>query len=124
VLFQVHRNSSYYVLFTPLSFIALFLVVAWGFPQFNVFSLEGELYRQNSFYLFFLVLLFACYRYLHNALSFIWLSIFTKTDDATGERVGGWTKFHDLDIQKNIGETLETYIRALVRWRNMMKSRG
>jgi hypothetical protein len=124
VLFQIHRNSSYYVLFIPVSFVALFIVVAWSLPRFNVFSLEGGLYQQNSFYLFFLVLLFACYRYLRDALSFIWLSIFTKTDDATGERVGGWTKFRDLSIQNNMAEALDSYISALVRWRNMMKSRG
>ncbi len=126
MLFQIHRNSSYFIIFVPLTFAAAIVGIAGYFriDQLNVLSLDADLYRQNSFYVFFAMLLFACYRYLRDALSFIWLSIFPKLDEATGERVSSWTKFRDLNVQGSITRTLEAYINSLDRWRSMMKSRG
>jgi hypothetical protein len=126
VLFQIHRNSSYYVLLVPIAFIAAMLTVAYlfGIHQLNILSLEAELYRQNSFYVFFLVLLFASYGYLRDSLSFIWQSLFPETHGATDARFGRWTKFRDLNMQGSITRTLDAYVDSLDRWRSMMKSRG
>jgi hypothetical protein len=126
MLFQIHRNSTYFVIFVPLAFFAAIVGIAAysGIGQLNVLSLDAEIYRQNSFYVFFAMLLLACYRYLRDALSFIWLSIFPKLDEATGDRVSSWTKFRDLNLQGSVTRTLDAYIDSLDRWRGMMKSRG
>jgi hypothetical protein len=126
VLFQIHRNSSYYVLLVPTAFIVAMLTVAYlfGIQQFNVLSLDAELYRQNGFYLFFLVLLFACYGYLRDSLSFIWQSLFQETAGPGEAGFGRWTKFRDLNMQGSITRTLDAYVDSLDRWRSMMKSRN
>jgi hypothetical protein len=126
VLFQIHRNSSYYVLLVPLAFVAAMLTVAYlfGIQQLNLLSLEAEVYRQNGFYLFFLVLLLACYGYLRDSLSFIWQSLFTENSGPVEARSGRWTKFRDLNMQGSITRTLDAYVDSLDRWRSMMKSRG
>jgi hypothetical protein len=126
VLFQIHRNSSYYVLLVPLAFIVVMLTVAGlsNIQQLNLFSLESDVYKQNSFYLFFLVLLFACYGYLRDSLSFIWQSLFPEAYGPAEARFGRWTKFRDLNMQGSITRTLDAYVDSLDRWRSMMKSRG
>lgn len=126
VLFQIHRNSSYYVLLVPITFIVGMLAVAYlfGIQQLNVLSLEADLYRQNGFYLFFLVLLFACYGYLRDSLSFIWQSLFPEANGPVEDRFGRWTKFRDLNMQGSITRTLDAYVDSLDRWRSMMKSRS
>jgi hypothetical protein len=126
MLFQIHRNSTYFVVFVPLAFFAAIVGMAAysGVGQLNVLSLQAELYHQNSFYVCFVLLLLACYRHLRDALSFVWLSIFPKFDEATGDRASSWTKFRDLNLQGSITRTLDAYIDSLDRWRSMMKSRG
>jgi hypothetical protein len=126
VLFQIHRNCSYYVLLIPAAFVAAMLTVAYlfGIQQFNLLSLQAEVYQQNGFYLFFLVLLFACYGYLRDSLAFIWQSLFTEGDGPAEARSGRWTKFRDLNMQGSITRTLDAYVDSLDRWRSMMKSRG
>jgi hypothetical protein len=115
ILFQIRRNSSYYLLMVPLLFIALLLVVAAAMrlPEFNVLNLDSEIYRQNSFYLFFAMLLLAYYQYLRRSVSFIWESI--EQHD--------WFKFRDLDIQTAMTKILNAYVTQLDRWRGVMKSR-
>jgi hypothetical protein len=114
-LFQIRRNSSYYLLLVPLLFIALLLVVAAAMrlPEFNVLNLESAIYRQNSFYLFFAMLLLAYYQYLRRSVSFIWESI-AQHD---------WFKFRELDIQDAMTKILDAYVTQLDRWRGVMKSR-
>jgi len=126
VLFQIHRNSSYYVLLVPITFIFAMLTVAYAFgiQQFNLLSPGAEVYRQNGFYLFFLVLLFACYGYLRDSLSFIWQSLFPESDGPAEDSFGRWTKFRDLNMQGSITRTLDAYVDSLDRWRSMMKSRN
>jgi hypothetical protein len=126
MLFQIHRNSSYFIIFVPLAFASAIVGIAGYFRmgQLNVLSLDADLYQQNSFYVFFAMLLIACYRYLRDALAFVWLSIFPNFDEATGERISSWTKFRDLNVQGSVTRTLDAYIDSLDRWRSMMKSRG
>jgi hypothetical protein len=115
ILFQIRRNSSYYLLLVPLLFVALLLVVtsAMRLPEFNVLNLESAIYRQNSFYLFFAMLLLAYYQYLRRSVSFIWESI--EQHD--------WFKFRELDIQDAMTKILDAYVTQLDRWRGVMKSR-
>jgi hypothetical protein len=115
-LFQIRRNSSYYLLLVPLLFIALLLVVAsvMRLPEFNVLNLESAIYKQNSFYLFFAMLLLAYYQYLRRSVSFIWESI-AQHD---------WFKFRELDIQDAMTKILDAYVTQLDRWRGVMKSRA
>jgi hypothetical protein len=116
ILFQIRRNSSYYLLLVPLLFIALLLVVTsvMRLPEFNVLNLESAIYKQNSFYLFFAMLLLAYYQYLRRSVSFIWESI-AQHD---------WFKFHELDIQDAMTKILDAYVTQLDRWRGVMKSRA
>jgi hypothetical protein len=114
-LFQIRRNSSYYLLLVPLLFIALLLFVAsvMRLPEFNVLNLGAAIYKQNSFYLFFAMLLLAYYQYLRRSVSFIWESI-AQHD---------WFKFRELDIQDAMTKILDAYVTQLDRWRGVMKSR-
>ncbi|MBO0757679.1 MAG: hypothetical protein J2P54_17650, partial [Bradyrhizobiaceae bacterium] len=116
ILFQIRRNSSYYLLLVPLLFFALLLVVTsvMRLPEFNVLDLESPIYRQNSFYLFFAMLLLAYYQYLRRSVSFIWESI--EQHD--------WFKFRELDIQDAMTRILDAYVTQLDRWRGVMKSRA
>jgi hypothetical protein len=115
ILFQIRRNSSYYLLLVPVLFVALLLAVTWVMclPEFNVLNLESAIYRQNSFYLFFAILLLAYYQYLRRSVSFIWESI--EQHD--------WFKFRELDIQDAMTKILDAYVTQLDRWRGVMKSR-
>jgi ABC-type multidrug transport system fused ATPase/permease subunit len=115
ILFQIRRNSSYYLLLVPLLFIVLLLVITslMRLPEFNVLNLQSEIYRQNSFYLFFAVLLLAYYQYLRRSVSFIWESI--EQHD--------WFKFREMNIQDAMTKILDAYVTQLDRWRGVMKSR-
>jgi hypothetical protein len=115
ILFQIRRNSSYYLLLVPLLFIVLVLAVTslMRLPEFNVLNLESEIYRQNSFYLCFALLLLAYYQYLRRSVSFIWESI--EQHD--------WFKFRELNIQDAMTRILDAYVTQLDRWRGVMKSR-
>jgi len=116
ILFQIRRNSSYYLLLVPLLFFTLLLAVTsvMGLPEFNVLNLESAIYKQNSFYLFFAMLLLAYYQYLRRSVSFIWESI----------QQHDWFKFRELDIQDAMTRILDAYVTQLDRWRGVMKSRG
>ena len=52
MIFQIHRNSSYYVLLVPLAFIVAILVTTrlFDISQLNAFDLQSGVYRQDSFY--------------------------------------------------------------------------
>jgi hypothetical protein len=116
ILFQIRRNSSYYLLLVPLLFVVLLLVVTslMRLPQFDVLNLGSEIYQQNSFYLFFAMLLLAYYRYLRRSVSFIWESI--EEHD--------WFKFQGMNIQDAMTKILDAYVTQLDRWRSVMKTRG
>jgi hypothetical protein len=79
-----------------------------------VLNLKSEIYRQNSFYLFFAMLLLAYYQYLRRSVSFIWESI--EQHD--------WFKFREMNIQDAMTKILDAYVTQLDRWRGVMKSRS
>jgi hypothetical protein len=116
-LFQIHRNSSYYLLLIPFLFAALLFVVTsliLHIPEFDLTNLHSEIYRQNSFYFFFGLLLLSYYEYLRRSVSFVWESI-DQHD---------WFKFRELDIQDAMTKILDAYVTQLDRWRGVMKSRA
>jgi hypothetical protein len=116
MLFQIRRNSSYYLLFIPLFFIIAIFTASYALriPQFDIFNLDSEVYRQNTFYPFFSWLLFTYYGYLSRSVTFIWESIEGR----------GWFKFRELNIQDAMTRIMDSYVVQLDRWRSMMKSRG
>jgi hypothetical protein len=116
VIFQIHRNSSYYVLLVPLSFIVSIIWAAYLFNirPLNAFDLNSELYRQDVFYPMFFLVLLACYRYLSKSISLIWQFLQKRQ----------WSKFQQLNIHSSMTKTLHAYVEQLHRWRTMMKSRG
>lgn len=109
VIFQVHRNSSYYVLLVPLAFVLAMVATAYmlGIGQLNVFDPQSDVYRQDSFYVVFLVLLLVCYRYLRKSVSLISQFIDKRQ----------WSKFKQLNIQVSMTKTLHAYVEQLHRWR-------
>jgi hypothetical protein len=118
ILFQIHRNSSFYVLLIPPLFPLTLVLMAYAFTisQFKVFDPQSDLYRPDNigFYLFFAALLLAFYGYLRRSLSFIWESIKERR----------WSKFHELNVQGSMTRTLDAYVEQLDRWRSVMKSRA
>jgi hypothetical protein len=115
-LFQVRRNSSYYLFIIPILFILAMLgtAYAFGIHQLNVFDSSSEAYRQNTFYLFFTWLLLTYYGYLSKSISFVWQSIEARR----------WFKFRELNLQEAMTRIMDSYVVQLDRWRSMMKSRG
>ena len=116
ILFQIRRNSSYYLFLIPLLFIVAMLIAAYAFDvrQLNVFDLGAGLYKQNTFYPFFAWLLFVYYGYMSRSVSFIWESIEDRR----------WSKFRDLNIQAAMTRISDGFVVQLDRWRSMMKSRA
>jgi hypothetical protein len=115
VIFQVHRNSSYYVLLVPASFILAIVFAAnlFDIRPLNIFDLTSEVYHQDTFYLLFGLLLVACYRYLSRSISLVWQFLEKRQ----------WSKFQQLNIHSSMTKTLHAYVEQLHRWRTMMKSR-
>jgi hypothetical protein len=116
VLFQIRRDGGYYIVIIPILFVLVLLGAghALGFNQLNVFDPNSEVYRQNTFYLFFAWLVFAYYRYLRGSISVVWQSIESRR----------WFKFRELNLQEAMTAIVDSYVVQLDRWRSMMKSRG
>jgi hypothetical protein len=115
ILFQIRRNSSYYLILIPLLFIVAMALAAitLDIRQLNAFDMRADLYKQNTFYPLFAWLLFVYYGYLSRSVSFIWESI-------EGRR---WFKFRELNIQAALTRITDSFVVQLDRWRSMMKSR-
>jgi Big-like domain-containing protein len=116
ILFQVYRNSSYYLVFIPPLFAIALVAIAYAFNirQLRVFDTSSAFWQQSSFYLFFVLLLLAYYRYLRWSLSYIWESI--KARD--------WFNYEQLNIQDAMTETMAAYVQQLVLWREAFRGRG
>jgi len=110
IIFQILRNSGYYISFVPLSF--LFTILSIGhyanFSQVNVLEAQSNIYQQNSFYVFFAILLSVYYRYLKNSVSFIMESV----------REQEWTQFHDLNMHHTLTTLIEAYTNEIALWRH------
>jgi hypothetical protein len=115
VIFQVRRNSIYALFLIPAFFIVLMLTVVWlfGVHQLDVFDLESSVYRQNTFYFFFPLLVYAYYRYMNQSL------------DPMNESIDRqWSKFRELNVQGAMKHILESYANQLDQWRSRFRDRG
>ena len=109
MLFQVRRNSGYYLLFVPLTLVVAVFFTAWllGIRQMNLFDSSSELYHQNGFYLFFILLLWSAFRYLRYSVSFVVKSI----------EGSEWFKFGQLELQNAMTRIMHTYVTHLWDWK-------
>lgn len=114
-MFQIKRNSSFYIVLVPLVFVVaiVFLASVLNVEQFNIYDENAGIREFGIGYLAFLVLLAAYSRYLRHSLSFVWESI-DKCD---------WDKFSQMNVQHVIGDVIGAYVTQLDRWRSMMKTR-
>jgi hypothetical protein len=114
ILFQIRRNSIYTSFLIPLFFIILMLGAAYIFNLrgFNIFSLGSGLYRQNSFYVCFAVLLISYFVFLRESL----------TKFANSLR-SGWPKFARLNISDALSTIMESYAIQLNEFRSRFRDR-
>ena len=91
------------------------LLVAWllNIHQFNFLDFQSDIYRQNTFYLFFAWLIYSYYRYM------------TRSYQPVIESIdGSWSKFRELNLQGAITRILESYANQLDQWRTRFRERG
>ncbi len=114
VVYQILRNSSYYLFFVPFSFFIFIYIIASliNFSQLRLTDLNSEIYNQNTFYIFFALLLVVYYRYLKNSVDFVLDSI----------REQEWTQFHTLDLRSAISAVIEKYSSEISFYRNRFRS--
>jgi hypothetical protein len=112
ILFQIRRNSIYALFLVPAIFIVLMIATAYvfGIHQLNLTDLDSNIYRQNSFYILFPLLLYAYYRYLIGSLIPMSESI-----------EGKWSKFRDLNVIDAMTRVMESYAVQLDQWRSRFK---
>jgi hypothetical protein len=115
VLFQVRRNSIYALFLIPAFFIFLMLAVAWLFDvrQFDIFDLGSSVYRQNTFYVFFIWLVYIYYNYMTRSL--------LPIDESIDRQ---WSKFRELNVQGAMTKILESYANQLDSWRSRFRDRA
>jgi hypothetical protein len=112
ILFQIRRNSIYALFLVPAFFILLMIGSAWvfGVQQLNIADLGSSVYRQNTFYVTFPLLLYAYYRYLIGSL------------DPMSESIeGNWAKFRELNVIDSLTRIMESYAVQLDQWRSRFK---
>ena len=116
ILFQIHRNSGYNLVFIPALFIGVLLVLAYIFNmnEFNILDVQSALYKQNSFYFFFGLLIVAYYRYLKKSLTFTWEAIERRR----------WHRFRQLELDGAMANIMEAYVNQLVLWREAFRGRS
>jgi hypothetical protein len=115
VLFQARRNSIYALFLIPAFFIFAMLLVAWllNIHQFNFLDFQSDIYRQNTFYLFFAWLVYIYYKYM------------TRSYQPVVESIdGSWSKFRELNLQGAMTRILESYANQLDQWRTRFRERG
>jgi hypothetical protein len=118
ILFQVHRNSSYYLMLIPMA-VALFAVVA-AYSMLEIvralgwydFGLVSALSHQNTFYPFFFLLALLYYTYLRVSVSFVYDSLRQK----------GWITFSQMDVHSSLTEIHEAIVNQIDRWRQAQKT--
>jgi hypothetical protein len=116
ILFQIHRNSGYNLVFVPLLFVGALLILAYAFNmrELNIFDFGSALYQQNSFYFFFALLVLAYYRYLKKSLTFTWQAIERRR----------WHRFRQLELDGAMANIMEAYVNQLVLWREAFRGRS
>lgn len=112
ILFQIRRNSIYALFLVPAFFIFLMVVTAYlfGVHQLQIFDLHSDVYRQNSFYVVFPLLLYAYYRFLIDSLT-------PMSDSIQGK----WSRFKDLNVVDAMSRIMEAYAVQLDQWRSRFK---
>jgi hypothetical protein len=112
ILFQVRRNSIYSLFLVPAFFLALMIATAYvfGIHQLDITDINSNIYRQNSFYLAFPLLLHVYYKYLIESLNPMSKSI-----------EGKWKKFRDLNVLEALAKIMEAYAVQLDQWRSRYK---
>ena len=112
ILFQIRRNSIYALFLVPAFFILLMIVTGYVFRvhQLDFTDLSSNIYRQNSFYILFPLLLYAYYKYLIGSLTPMSESI-----------EGNWSKFKDLNVIDAMTRVMESYAVQLDQWRSRFK---
>ena len=108
VMYQILRNSSYYLIFVPTIFFVVFLLTA---IVFNI-NLDALFNMSIFFYLLFIILIARYYSYLKESVSFILDEIKENT----------WQEFHNLNIEKAITGYTEAWARNLKQWRDLHKN--
>ncbi len=114
IVYQILRNSSYYLFFVPFSFFIVIYLIASivDFDELRLTDLNSEIYNQNTFYVFFALLLVVYYRYLKKSVDFVLDSI----------REQEWTQFHTLDLRGAITEVIQKYSSEIDFYRNRFRS--
>jgi len=114
VVYQILRNSSYYLFFVPLSFFVFIFLIASivDFDALRLTDFNSEIYSQNTFYIFFALLLVIYYRYLKKSVDFVLNSI----------REQEWTQFHTLDLRRAISTVIEKYSSEISFYRNRFRA--
>jgi hypothetical protein len=115
ILFQIRRNSIYALFLVPAFFIVLMIATAFifGVQQLNIADFESNIYRQNSFYVAFPLLLYAYYRYLIGSLDPMSDSIEAK-----------WATFQKLNVIAAMSQIMESYAGQLDQWRSRFRAGG
>jgi hypothetical protein len=113
IVYQILRNSSYYLFFVPLSFFIFIYIIAslTDFDQLRITDFNSEIYSQNTFYFFFALLLLIYYRYLKKSVDFVLDSI----------REQEWTQFHTLDLRAAISAVIGKYSSEINFYRNRFR---
>jgi hypothetical protein len=112
ILFQIRRNSIYALFLVPAFFIFLMIATAliFGVQQINIADFGSSIYRQNSFYVAFPLLLYAYYKYLIGSLDPMTESIEAK-----------WPTFHKLNVIEALSRIMESYAGQLDQWRSRFR---
>jgi hypothetical protein len=82
----------------------------FGIHQLDITDFNSNIYRQNSFYLAFPLLLHVYYKYLIESLNPMSKSI-----------EGKWKKFRDLNVLEALAKIMEAYAVQLDQWRSRYK---
>ncbi len=109
VMYQILRNSSYYLLFIPIVFFLVILATVYVI-DFQVFM--EAVFAQNTFYVLFLLLIYLYYRYLRESVTFILDTIKEET----------WQEFHDLKIHNSMKRYVQAWAQNLKQWRDARRS--
>lgn len=114
ILFQIHRNTSYWILLTPPILGAILLVIGYLLYRVNLFIPISALGEQSFLFaacaiLFFWMLSAAYWIYLRKSVSFVFNSVNQL----------GWPKFSTIRIQDGMTHILETYVAELVMLKTM-----
>ncbi len=109
VMYQILRNSSYYLLFIPIVFFMVILATAYAI---DLDTFINAIFEQNTFYVLFVMLIYLYYRYLRASVTFILDTIKEET----------WQEFHDLKMHNSMKRYVQAWAQNLKQWRDARRS--